>query len=97
MTRTERLLKIQAEVEAAARKLHAERCRAWRAKNPRKSADASRKWAKRNPIAHKLSKRMWKFFNRDKHNAITRAWRKANPNYQREYRARMWVPKPRAL
>jgi hypothetical protein len=88
VTRTQRLLKIQAEVEAAARELHRERCRAWRAKYPERSREASRKWREKNPQDYHLSQRAWKAFYPEKNRAIAKAWRDKNPNYQREYRAR---------
>ena len=96
MTRTQRLLKIQAEVEAAARKLHTERCREWRQNNPEKSRAATRKWERRNPIDAKLSKALWRYFNREKHLASCRAFREKNPNYQREWRARKKAEKEAA-
>lgn len=87
--RAKNLLRIKAEVDAAARQLHRERCRAWRLAHPERSKAASRKWAARNPGAKKLSNRLWKFFNREKDRALTAAWRVKNPNYDRERAARL--------
>jgi len=80
---------LEAEVEAAARAIHRERCKAWRDKNPEKSREASRRWAARNPDSKRVSNRLWKFFNRDRDRALTAEWRKKNPDYARERRERL--------